>query len=86
MTTNNPTPRQAGQAAARAGLTQDDNPHLGPTGRAGLRWYVDEAAGSAWTVGFRDERDAMHVERHGRVLNLGDFVQRKSRRPRWAKR
>jgi hypothetical protein len=61
-----------GREARRAGKPRDSNPYLGEPGRAGIRRYTDEAAGSAWAVGFRDENDAIH----GPVPELRNFVRR----------
>ena len=62
-----------GKEARRAGKSHDDNPFFGAPGRAGIRRYTDEAAGTDWARGFRDENDAIH----GPVLECRDFVRRR---------
>jgi len=65
-----------GGTAFRQKATQEDNPYLGAPGRAGVRRYKDEQAGTDWALGFRDAKQAEHLKKHGPPAQLGDFVRR----------
>lgn len=62
----------AGRQAKRDGLSWEANPYLGEPGRAGIRRYTDEASGTDWSLGYRDEAD----EQAGPAPQLRNFVRR----------
>lgn len=78
---------EAGREARRAGLAREANPYTATVRvtKLGTPVYADPESHGAWACGYRDEGEAIRFAKHGPIPQLGDFVQRKSRR-RWHRR